>query len=783
MDHEHHGEGATKACCHGNTEKAASGQFTCPMHPEIRQDGPGNCPICHMNLVPVDEQTAEKTADPSHHGHCHHHGHEQVAKPVPTPKAGQTVIYTCPMHPQIRQEGPGSCPICGMALEPETITLEDPENPELRDMTRRLWISAILSVPVAVLAMGAHFGLSTLIPDRISVWIQFVLATPVTLWGGWPFLTRGWDSLKTRNLNMFTLIALGILVAWGYSVVAVLAPATFPHMPGMTPDIYFEAAAVITTLVLVGQVLELKARAQTGNAIRALLKLAPATAHRLTDSDEETIPLEQVQAGDLLRVRPGEKIPTDGEVVEGSSHVDESMLTGESMPVAKQTGDKVTGATVNQAGSFVMKATRVGNDTLLAQIVARVGQAQRSRAPIQRLADVVSGYFVPAVVAAAALTFIAWMVLGPEPKLGHAILNAIAVLIIACPCALGLATPMSIMAGTGRAAREGILVRDAAVLEAFEGVDTLVFDKTGTLTEGKPKLIAAKAVSSFSDDRLLALAAALEALSEHPIADAVVRAAKEKGLPNLKVADFQSPTGKGVTGTVDGVAVALGNSALVGEDAALTELARPFREQGQTAVYATVDGKAAGIIVVADPIKASTSAALNALKAEGLRLVMLTGDNEATARAVARTLGIDDVEAGVLPDQKAEVIEGLMGKGRKVAMAGDGVNDAPALAAATVGIAMGNGTDIAMESAGITLIKGDLHGIVKARTLSQAVMGNIKQNLVFAFAYNVVGVPIAAGVLYPTFGLLLSPIIASAAMAFSSVSVIANSLRIRSVKI
>lgn len=783
MDHEHHGEGATKACCHGNTEKAASGQFTCPMHPEIRQDGPGNCPICHMNLVPVDEQTAEKTADPSHHGHCHHHGHEQVAKPVPTPKASQTVIYTCPMHPQIRQEGPGSCPICGMALEPETITLEDPENPELRDMTRRLWISAILSVPVAVLAMGAHFGLSTLIPDRISVWIQFVLATPVTLWGGWPFLTRGWDSLKTRNLNMFTLIALGILVAWGYSVVAVLAPATFPHMPGMTPDIYFEAAAVITTLVLVGQVLELKARAQTGNAIRALLKLAPATAHRLTDSDEETIPLEQVQAGDLLRVRPGEKIPTDGEVVEGSSHVDESMLTGESMPVAKQTGDKVTGATVNQAGSFVMKATRVGNDTLLAQIVARVGQAQRSRAPIQRLADVVSGYFVPAVVAAAALTFIAWMVLGPEPKLGHAILNAIAVLIIACPCALGLATPMSIMAGTGRAAREGILVRDAAVLEAFEGVDTLVFDKTGTLTEGKPKLIAAKAVSSFSDDRLLALAAALEALSEHPIADAVVRAAKEKGLPNLKVADFQSPTGKGVTGTVDGVAVALGNSALVGEDAALTELARPFREQGQTAVYATVDGKAAGIIVVADPIKASTSAALNALKAEGLRLVMLTGDNEATARAVARTLGIDDVEAGVLPDQKAEVIEGLMGKGRKVAMAGDGVNDAPALAAATVGIAMGNGTDIAMESAGITLIKGDLHGIVKARTLSQAVMGNIKQNLVFAFAYNVVGVPIAAGVLYPTFGLLLSPIIASAAMAFSSVSVIANSLRIRSVKI
>ncbi|CAM3168419.1 copper-transporting P-type ATPase [Asticcacaulis taihuensis] len=783
MDHEHHGDGATKSCCHGKNETAEAGQFTCPMHPEIRQDGPGHCPICHMNLVPVDEQTAEKTADPSDHDHCNHHGHDQAAKPVPTPKAGQAVIYTCPMHPQIRREGPGSCPICGMALEPETITLEDTDNPELRDMTRRLWISSILSAPVAILAMGAHFGLSTLIPDRISVWIQLVLATPVTLWGGWPFLTRGWDSLKTRNLNMFTLIALGILVAWGYSVVAVLAPDAFPHMPGMTPDIYFEAAAIITTLVLVGQVLELKARAQTGNAIRALLKLAPATAHRLKDGDEETIPLEQVQAGDLLRVRPGEKIPTDGEVVEGSSHVDESMLTGESMPVAKQTGDKVTGATVNQAGSFVMKATRVGNDTLLAQIVARVGQAQRSRAPIQRVADIVSGYFVPAVVAAAALTFIAWMVWGPEPKLGHAILNAIAVLIIACPCALGLATPMSIMAGTGRAAREGILVRDAAVLEAFEGVDTLVFDKTGTLTEGKPKLIAAKAVAGFSDDHLLALAAALEASSEHPIADAIVRGAKEKGLPSLKVADFQSPTGKGVTGTVDGVAVALGNSALVGENAELTELARPFREQGQTAVYATVDGKPAGIIVVADPVKASTPQALNALRAEGLRLVMLTGDNEATARAVARTLGIEDVEAGVLPDRKAEVIEGLMAKGRKVAMAGDGVNDAPALAAATVGIAMGNGTDIAMESAGITLIKGDLRGIVKARTLSQAVMRNIKQNLVFAFAYNVVGVPIAAGVLYPAFGLLLSPIMASAAMAFSSVSVIANSLRIRNTRL
>lgn len=787
MDHHHKGEGTPKSCCHAKTDILGKGQFTCPMHPQVRQDSPGQCSVCHMNLVPVDDQTVTGAAAGMEHSRCDHQGHlpdhGHAIKPVPATKAGQNISYTCPMHPQIREEGPGSCPICGMALEPETITLDDTDNTELREMTRRLWISAALSVPVAVLAMGAHFGLSAIVPDRFSVWIQLALATPVTLWGGWPFLKRGWDSLKTRNLNMFTLIALGILVAWTYSVTAILAPNAFPHMPGMVPDVYFEAAAIITTLVLVGQVLELKARAQTGNAIRALLKLAPATAHRLRDDNEETIPLEEVQIGDLLRVRPGEKIPTDGEVSQGASYIDESMLTGESMPVVKQTGDKVTGATVNQAGSFVMQATRIGNDTLLAQIVARVGQAQRSRAPIQRIADIVSGYFVPAIVAAACLTFVAWMVWGPDPKLGHAILNAIAVLIIACPCALGLATPMSIMAGTGRAAREGILVRDAAVLEAFEGVDTLVFDKTGTLTEGKPKLIAVKAVAGISNDRLLALAAALEAASEHPIADAIVRGAKEQGLQNLKVADFQSPTGKGVTGTVDGVAVALGNSALVGECAELTELARPFREQGQTAIYATVDGKPAGIIVVADPLKASTSDVLKALKAEGLSLVMLTGDNEATARAVAHTLGVEKVEAGVLPDQKAEVIEGLIAIGHKVAMAGDGVNDAPALAAATVGIAMGNGTDIAMESAGITLIKGDLRGIVKARVLSQDVMRNIKQNLVFAFAYNVVGVPIAAGVLYPTFGLLLSPIIASAAMAFSSVSVIANSLRIRNTRL
>ncbi|MGN6208181.1 copper-transporting P-type ATPase [Asticcacaulis sp.] len=711
------------------------------------------------------------------------HGHTAPVTPAPAPKAGEAVIYTCPMHPQIRQEGPGSCPICGMALEPEVITLEDTANPELADMTRRLWISVLLSVPVAILAMGAHLGLSSLVPDRLSVWIQLILSTPVALWGGWPFLVRGWQSLTTRHLNMFTLIALGVLVAWGYSVVAVLVPNAFPHMTGMTPDVYFEAAAIITTLVLVGQALELKARAQTGDAIRALLKLAPATAHRLRDGEEETIPLEQVQVGDTLRIRPGEKVPTDGEVIDGASHVDESMLTGEAMPVSKQPGDKVTGATVNQAGSLTMKATRIGNDTLLAQIVARVGQAQRSRAPIQRVADTVSGWFVPAVVLCAVLAFAGWMLWGPEPRLGHALMNAIAVLIIACPCALGLATPMSIMAGTGRAAREGILVRDAAVLEALEGVDTLVFDKTGTLTEGRPRLIAVRTIGAIDEDRVLALATAVEALSEHPIADAIVREAKARNLPAHVVSDFKVLNGKGVTGTADGTAIALGNAALLGETPELTALAQPYRDQGQTVVCLTLDGAPAGIIVVADPVKTTTPAALKALAADGLNVIMLTGDNAATAQAVAASLGLTDVRADVLPDQKVDVIEDLIREGRKVAMAGDGVNDAPALAAATVGIAMGNGTDIAMESAGITLIRGDLGGIVKSRALSRVVMRNIKQNLVFAFAYNTIGVPVAAGLLYPAFGLLLSPVIASAAMSLSSVSVIANALRIRAAKL
>jgi Cu+-exporting ATPase len=728
--------------------------------------------------TPADSGVA-KAACCHDHGHAHHHD----AHPVPAPRAGDAVVYTCPMHPEIRQDGPGACPICGMALEPEIVTLDAPENRELKDMTRRMWIAAGLSLPLAILAMGAHLGLSRYVPEAASIWGQLLLATPAVLWCGRPFLERGWQSLRTRNLNMFTLITLGVLVAWGYSTAATVFPGLFPHMRGMAPDVYFEAAAIITTLALLGQVLELKARAQTGDAVRALLKLAPATAHRLAGDGEETVPLDQVRVGDRLRVRPGEKVPTDGEVVEGSSHIDESMITGEPMPVKKAAGDKVTGATVNQSGSFVMTALRIGGDTLLARIVARVGQAQRSRAPVQRVADIVSGYFVPGVVLAAIMTFIAWMALGPEPRLGHAILNAIAVLIIACPCALGLATPMSIMAGTGRAARAGILVRDAAVLEAFEGVDTLVLDKTGTLTEGRPKLVEVKPVAGMDEARLLSLAASLEAASEHPIARAIVDGAAERDVAPLPVTDFAAPTGKGVTGSVDGALVALGNAALLGGSHDLEVLAAPLRDQGQTVVFAFVDDRPAGVISVADPVKASTATALEALKAEGLKLVMLTGDHEATAQAVAKSLGIDEVKAEVLPNEKAEVVEALTRQGRKVAMAGDGVNDAPALAAAKVGIAMGNGADIAMESAGITLIKGDLDGIVKARHLSRAVMRNIRQNLVFAFGYNLIGVPLAAGVLYPAFGLLLSPVIGSLAMALSSVSVIGNSLRIRSVQL
>ncbi|ESQ79451.1 copper-transporting P-type ATPase [Asticcacaulis benevestitus] len=784
------------SCCeHGKPEAetlpkgietiTAEQRYTCPMHPDVHQSGPGQCPKCGMNLVPEGADASE----PSSHACCHGEHDHAAAKPQHVPKVGGKVSYTCPMHPQIHEGKPGACPICGMALEPETVTLEDDGNPELRDMMRRFWVAVVLSTPVFLLAMGEHLPvLAHLIPHQMSIYIQMVLATPVVLWAGAPFFVRGWNSIVTRHLNMFTLIALGTGVSWAYSMVAALLPHLLPASDMGFPPVYFEAAAVITTLVLLGQVLELKARSQTGDAIKALLRLAPTTATRIrSDSSDETVALEDVRIGDRLRVRPGEKVPVDGEIIEGQSHIDESMLTGEAMPVAKAVGAKVTGATLNQAGSFVMNVTRVGSDTLLAQIVAMVSKAQRSRAPIQRVADTVSGYFVPIVVGIAVVTAIVWYLFGPEPKFAYALLNAIAVLIIACPCALGLATPMSIMAGTGRAAKAGILIRDAAALEAFQTVDTLVFDKTGTLTEGKPRLIEVKALAGFDTDRLLALAASLEGSSEHPLATAIVNGAKDKTLSLFKAEDFASITGKGVTGRIDGTETALGNAALLkdigADEAALNHLSKPYRDAGQTVIYVAIEKKAAGIIVVADPIKSTTAAALKALKAEGLRLVMLTGDNAATAQAVAKQLGLDEVKADVLPEGKAEVVQSLIKAGRKVAMAGDGVNDAPALASATVGIAMGNGTDIAMESAGITLIKGDLMGVVHARILSRAVMTNIRQNLFFAFFYNALGVPVAAGVLYPFFGILLSPIIASAAMSFSSVSVILNALRIRNVKL
>jgi Cu+-exporting ATPase len=720
------------------------------------------------------------------HDCCHGRAHDQMTPPS-SDDAG--AIFTCPMHPQIRQVGPGNCPICGMTLEPVNVALSDKPDPELIDMTHRFWVSAVLSVPLLIKVMGEHFvpTMHTTFNGDIGRYLQLAFATPVVLWGAWPFFVRGWKSILNRSLNMFTLVALGVGVAYGYSVAVTIFPDWFKAFVGgeKVPDVYFEAASVITALVLLGQVLELRARSQTNSALRALFDLAPKMARLIhADGTEVDVPVSDVKAGDMLRVRPGEKIPVDGVVTEGSSAVDQSMLTGESMPVEKNPGDKVTGATMNGTGGLVMRAERVGLDTMLSQIVAMVAKAQRSRAPIQRMADVVSGYFVPIVVITAILTALAWWLWGPEPRLAYALLNSIAVLIIACPCALGLATPMSIMAGTGRAARAGILIRDAAALETFEKVDTLVIDKTGTLTEGKPKLVNLVAVKGFDENILLRLAASLERGSEHPLAAAIVRDATDKKVELATAADFQSITGKGVTGVIDGKKIALGNKALLlSLNVAPTELealAQPFRNEGQTAMLLSVDGQPAGIIVVADPIKQTTPEAIKLLRQEGLKIVMLTGDNQATAKSVAKKLGIDEIEADVLPARKAEVVQAMQKKGRKVAMAGDGVNDAPALAAAEVGIAMGNGTDIAMESAGITLIKGDLIGIMRARRLSHAVMSNIRQNLFFAFIYNALGVPIAAGVLYPHFGLLLSPIIASAAMAFSSVSVISNSLRLRS---
>ena len=707
---------------------------------------------------------------------------------APPPEVPAGTIYTCPMHPQIRQVGPGSCPICGMALEPELASADSGPNHELADMTRRFWIGLALAVPVMALEMGGHLThLHMLLGQKLSNWLQFLLATPVVLWGGWPFFERGWQSLKTRNLNMFTLIAMGTGVAWAYSVVAIVLPGLFPSAV-RTADgavaVYFEAAAVITVLVLLGQVLELRARDQTSGAIRALLDLAPKMARRLkADGTDEEVSLDAIGVGDRLRVRPGEKVPVDGEVAEGRSSLDESMVTGESMPVTKEVGAKVIGGTLNTTGSFVMRAEKVGRDTMLSRIVQMVAEAQRSRAPIQRLADMVSGYFVPVVIVIALVAFAAWAVWGPEPRLAFGLVAAVTVLIIACPCALGLATPMSIMVGVGRGAQAGVLIKNAEALERLERVDTLVVDKTGTLTEGKPKVVAIVAAAGFAEADVLRLAASAEKASEHPLALAIVAAAAERKLSLSEVSDFDSPTGKGVVGTVEGRRLALGNARFLGElgidTTALEGEADRLRQEGATAIFLALDGRAAAVFAIADPVKQTTPAALAALAREKIRVVMLTGDNRTTAQAVARRLGITEVEAEVLPDQKSAVVEKLRREGRVVAMAGDGVNDAPALAAAEVGIAMGTGTDVAIESAGVTLLKGDLMGIVKARRLSQATMGNIRQNLFFAFIYNAAGVPIAAGVLYPTFGILLSPIIAAAAMALSSVSVVGNSLRLR----
>jgi Cu+-exporting ATPase len=709
-------------------------------------------------------------------------------EPAPPMPAG--TIYICPMDPEVRQEGPGTCPICGMALEPETVSLDHGPDPELIDMTRRFWIALALTLPVFVLEMGSHLGLMQLVPQVTSNWISFALATPVVLWAGAPFFVRGWRSVVSGNLNMFTLIAMGTGVAWIYSVVATLVPGVFPaafrdHHGAVA--VYFEAAAVITVLVLLGQVLELRARNQTSGAIRALLGLAPKTARRIGPSGDEDIGFDDIRIGDVLRVRPGEKIPVDGMVRDGRSSVDESMVTGESMPVTKQKGDRVIGGTVNQSGGLVFKADKVGRDTMLSRIVDMVARAQRSRAPIQRLADHVAGWFVPLVLAAAVIAFAVWAMVGPEPRLTYALVAAVTVLIIACPCALGLATPMSIMVGVGRGAGAGILVRDAEALERLESIDTIVIDKTGTLTEGRPSLVAITPVEGGDDATLLQLAASVERASEHPLAQAIVASARQRGIALKDVADFASPSGKGASGVIDGQRVALGNAMLMSEIGIDTsrcdDIAEAARQQGATAIFVAIEDAVAGVMAIADPVKPSAKQALDKLRAEGLRVVMLTGDNETTARAVAKTLGIEEVEAGVLPERKSDVVTRLRGEGRRVAMVGDGVNDAPALAAADVGIAMGTGTDVAIESAGVTLLTGDLAGLVRARHLSQATMRNIRQNLTFAFVYNAAGVPIAAGILYPVFGILLSPMIGAAAMALSSVSVIGNALRLAKVRL
>ena len=789
LENSSHGEHGAVAS-HDHAGQSSDVEYTSPMHPEVRQMGPGKGPKGGWCLPPGGAAAHAGQAG-GHHGHAHHHAAPDTA-PAAVVKGGKDVEYTCPMHPQIRQMGPGNCPICGMALEPVIATGESGESPELRDMTRRFWIGLALTVPVFFLEMGGHlFDIGHLVGAQTSNWIQMVFGTPVVLWAGWPFFTRAWASLKNRSLNMFTLIALGTGAAWLYSMAGTLAPGLFPQelrAHGGAVAIYFEAAAVITVLVLLGQVLELRAREKTSGAIKALLDLAPKTAVRVKDDgSDETVQIDTIQVGERLRVRPGEKVPVDGELVEGKGTVDESMVTGEPMPVVKAPGSKVTAGTINQSGGFVMRAEKVGADTLLSQIVHMVAAAQRSRAPIQRMADQVAGWFVPVVLVVAALTFVAWLVWGPSPAFSYALIAAVAVLIIACPCALGLATPMSIMVGVGRGAQHGVLIRDAEALERMERVDTVVVDKTGTLTEGRPKVVHVEPAAGFQAEDLLQKLASVERASEHPLAMAVVAAAQERKLQLSEVTDFDSPVGKGVVGKVAGLELVSGAAKFLAERgidvAPLNVAAEQQRVKSATVIFVALDGKLAGFVAIADPIKQTTPAALKGLRDAGVRIVMLTGDGKTTAEAVGKELGINEVVAEVFPEDKAAIVKRLRSEGRVVAMAGDGVNDAPALAAADVGIAMGTGTDVAMESAGITLLKGDLMGIVRARQLSHATMKNIRQNLFLSFAYNVAGIPLAAGVLYPFFGLLLSPVVAAAAMALSSVSVIANALRLRSASV
>jgi Cu+-exporting ATPase len=794
---------SSRAASAVETAKSGSGDHAQSVHHDHEHITHGEAsprdPVCGMS---VDSASSRHRFD--HRGETYHFCSsgcrtrfaadptQHLANNKPKGPVQEGAIYTCPMHPQIRQLGPGSCPICGMALEPEMANLDTPPNPELADMTRRFWIGLVLASPPVVLEMGGHLaGGHGWVDQTLSNWIQLVFATPVVLWAGWPFFVRGWQSLVTRNLNMFTLIAMGTGVAYIYSLLGTAAPGMFPAAVrghDAAVPVYFEAAAVITVLVLLGQVLELRAREATSGAIKALLELAPKTARRIGDdgNDHET-DIDRLAVGDRLRVRPGEKVPVDGVILEGRSSLDESLMTGESMPVSKETGSKVIAGTVNQSGGFVMRAEHVGRDTLLAQIVRMVAEAQRSRAPIQRLADQVAGWFVPTVIVVALLAFAAWTWFGPEPRMAFGLVAAVSVLIIACPCALGLATPMSIMVGVGRAAQTGVLIKNAEALERMEKVDTLVVDKTGTLTEGRPKLVSIVAAAGFDENEILRLAASVERASEHPLADAIVRAAKERNLGLREVEDFQSPTGRGATGKVDGKTIVLGNANLLTsagiETLSLDQQSERLRQDGATVIYIAVDAKLAGLFAIADPIKPSAPGALKALAAEGIKVMMLTGDVRTTANAVARKLGISEVEADVLPDQKSAVISRLQKAGRIVAMAGDGVNDAPALAAADVGIAMGTGTDVAIASADITLLRGDLEGIVRSRRLSQATMRNIRQNLFFAFLYNAAGIPIAAGILYPAFGILLSPVIAAAAMALSSVSVVGNALRLRTIRL